>query len=106
MNFGEWALIFSGGLILAGIAYPQFAGSQPGWKVGAWSGGTLWSLWYGMGALAYLAGMGKDFGWIALLAAVPLAFVLGLGLVTTARRHTQLIALAGPILANLWFMQR
>lgn len=106
MRFVDWALILSGGLILAGIAYPQFAIARPGWKVGSWAGGSLWSIWYGLGSLAYLAGKGNSFGWIALLAALPLAFILGFGLTTVVGRHVQLLALAGPILANLWFLQR
>lgn len=104
MSFAQGALLVSGGLILAGISYPDYARRQPGWKVGAWAGGVGWALWYALGALAYFGGMGRMLGWLGLLAAVPLAFIVGFGLTTFAKRHTQLIALIGPILANLWFV--
>lgn len=104
MHFADWALLASGGIVLAGIAYPSFAAARPGWKVGAWAGSCLWSLWFGLGALAYLAGMASGFGWVGLLAALPLAFALGLGLILTAGARTQLLVLPGPILANLWYI--
>ncbi|BDI59531.1 hypothetical protein [Qipengyuania nanhaisediminis] len=102
MEISDWALLISGGMIIAGIAYPTYAQSKPGWKVGAWSGGPLWSLWFGMGALAYLGGMANTFGWLALLGAIPLALVLGFAMVLVGGRHAQIAALSGPIFANLW----
>jgi hypothetical protein len=105
MPIADWALIISGGVVLAGIAYPGYARTQQGWKVGGWANGGPWALWYGFGGLAYLAGMVKTFGWWALLAAVPLAFIIGFGLMMAAKRRTQMLALVGPVLANLWFMQ-
>ncbi|WP_068864875.1 hypothetical protein [Erythrobacter dokdonensis] len=104
MDFSNWALLISGGVTLAGIAYPTYAQSKPGWKIGAWAGGNVWSLWFGMGALAYLAGMANVFGWIGFLGAIPLAFLIGFALNVIVGRHMQLVALPGPILANLWFM--
>ena len=104
MNWTYWALLLSGGFILSGIAYPAFARTQLGWKTGASSHGAWWSLWYGFGALSYLAGMGTTFGWIGLVAAIPAAFAIGFALMMAAKRNAQMIALIGPILANLWFM--
>lgn len=104
MNFSELALLISGGVTLAGIAFPTFAQAKPDWKVGAWVGGPVWSLWFGMGALAYLAGMANVFGWLGFLGAIPLALALGFVLILATGRHTQIIAVAGPVLANLWFM--
>lgn len=104
MTPAHWALLMSGGLILAGIAYPAFARQQAGWKTGTWSGGAAWSLWYGMGALAYLAGMGTTFGILGLMASIPLALILGFTVMMIVKRQTQLVALTGPVLANLWFM--
>lgn len=98
--------MLSGGFILSGIAYPSYARTQPGWKTGSAAHGTWWSLWYGFGTLAYIAGMGKTFGWVGLVAAIPVAFGIGFALLMAAKRSTQLIALVGPILANLWFMVR
>lgn len=104
MPFSDWALLVSGGVTLAGVAYPSFAQSKPDWKIGAWAGGPLWSLWFGIGALAYLAGMANVFGWLGFLGAIPLAFVVGFGMILMAGRHTQILALVGPVLAKLWFM--
>jgi len=104
MDFSGWALLVSGGVTLVGIAYPTYAQSKPGWKIGAWVGGDVWSLWFGMGGLAYLAGMANVFGWLGLLGAIPLAFLIGLALIVIVGRHMQLLALPGPILANIWFM--
>ena len=67
-------------------------------------GGPLWSLWFGMGTIAYLAGMANIFGWLAFLGAIPLALAVGFILILIAGRHTQITALIGPILASLWFM--
>lgn len=106
MHWTHWALLFSGGIVLAGLAYPAFARSQPGWKTGSAAGGTLWSLWYGAGGLAYLAGMGKTFGWLGLVLAIPAALAVGFFLTLLAKQRVQLIALIGPVLANLWFMVR
>lgn len=55
---------------------------------------------------SYLAGMGKTCGWVGFVAAIPVAFAIGFSLMMVAKRITQLIALAGPIFANLWFMLR
>gem|GEM_PF-4873836 len=66
MSVAQLALLLSRKLILAGIAYPDFARTKDGWKVGAWTGGGCWALWYGFGALAYLAGMWTALGWIGL----------------------------------------
>lgn len=104
MHFADWGLLASGGVMLTGIAYPSLAGARPGWKVGARTGGTLWSAWFGLGALAYLAGMATEFGWVGLLAALPLAFAAGPVLIFTAGARTQVIALTGPVLANLWYL--
>ena len=104
MHSSNLALLISGGIVLAGIAYPGFAQAQPGWKVSAWVGGGVWSLWFGMGALAYLAGMANVFGWKGFLGAIPLAFAGGFVLILAAGRRAQVIALPGPFLANLWFM--
>lgn len=104
MAFAHWALLISGGLVLAGIAYPSFARQQPGWKIGAGAGGIIWSVWYGTGALAYLGGMAQVFGWIGIVAAVPLALIIGFAIVMAVKRRTLLVALVGPILANLWFI--
>lgn len=104
MTIAQWALLFSGGVVTAGIAYPSFARQKLGWKIGAGSGGTVWSVWYGMGLLAYLGGMGQVFGWIGFMAAVPLALIRGFGLIMLLKRQTQLFALIGPIIANIWFM--
>lgn len=104
MTPNELALLISGGLIFAGIAYPAYARSQQGWKIGAWSGGSLWALWYGMGALAYVTGMANVYGWIGAIVALPLAFTAGSAVIYVAKRHAQLLTLAGPIFANLWFM--
>lgn len=104
MDFANWALLFSGGVTLAGIAYPAFAQSKPDWKVGAWVGGPIWSLWFGMGALAYLGGMANVFGWAGFLGAIPSALIVGFAAMIMAGRHTQFLALAGPVLANVWFV--
>lgn len=104
MHFTDLVLLGSGGLVIAGIAYPSFAAARPGWKVGAWIGGTFWSIWFGMGALAYLAGVASVFGWPGLLLALPLAFLIGLGAIVVAGPRTQALALPGPILANLWLL--
>lgn len=104
MSIAQLALLLSGGLILAGIAYPSFARSKVGWKVGAWTGGGGWALWYGFGALAYFAGMWTALGWVGLLVCVPLAFCLGLIALMALKRHVQMVALTGPILANLWYV--
>ena len=104
MDLSQWSLVLSGGLLMAGIAYPFYAPTQPGWKIGAWAGGGLWSLWFGFGALAYLGGMANLFGWLGLLAAIPWAFFLGFVLTFTIGRHMQMLALPAPILANIWFM--
>jgi hypothetical protein len=104
MDFSQWSLALSGGLIMAGIAYPSFARTKSGWKVGAWAGGGLWSLWFGSGTVAYLGGMANIFGWLGLLVAIPWAFILGFVLTLTVGRHMQLLALPGPFLANIWFM--
>lgn len=104
MQVDGWALIVGGGLVLAGVAYPRFAEAQSGWKVGSWAGGTAWSVWFGLGAIAYLAGMWSLFGWLGALSSLPVAFFVGLAMTLTFRRHIQLLALAGPILTNVWFM--
>lgn len=104
MGFSDWALLISGGVTLTGIAYPTYAQSKPGWKIGAWAGGGVWSLWFGLGALAYLAGMANTFGWVGFLGAIPLALLIGFALFVIIGRPMQLLALPGPILANLWFM--
>jgi hypothetical protein len=104
MELVDGALLVSGGVILAGIAYPNYARSQRGWRVGAWSGSAGWSVWFGLGALAYLAGMWSLYGWIGALFAIPLAFLTGLVFMLVVRRHVQLLSLVGPILANIWFV--
>ena len=104
MDFSQWSLLLSGGLLQAGIAYPFYAPTQSGWKIGAWAGGGLWSLWFGFGTLAYLGGMANVFGWLGLIAAIPWALFLGFVLMLTLGRHMQLLALPAPILANIWFM--
>lgn len=104
MDFSQVSLLLSGGLLMAGLAYPSYARTQPGWKVGAVGGGGFWTLWFGLGALAYVGGMANVFGWLGLLAAIPWAFFLGFVLMLTVGRHVQLLALPGPILANIWFM--
>ncbi len=104
MGLVDVALLASGGVILAGIAYPAYARSQAGWKIGAWSSSAGISVWFGLGALAYLAGMWSLYGWIGALLAIPLAFLTGLVLMLVVRRHVQLLALVGPILANIWFV--
>ncbi len=104
MDISQVSLLLSGGQIMAGIAYPSYARTQQGWKVGAMAGGGFWSLWFGLGALAYVSGMANVFGWLGLLAAIPWAFFLGLVLMLTLGRHMQLLALPAPILANVWFM--
>jgi hypothetical protein len=104
MNVSELSLLLSGGLLMAGIAYPSYAPTQRGWKIGAWAGGGFWLLWLGMGALAYLGGMANVFGWLGLLAAIPWAFFLGFVFMLTIGRHMQLLALPAPVLANIWFI--
>lgn len=104
MSFSEWALLISGGVTLAGISFPTFAQAKSDWKVFPWVGGPMWSLWFGMGALAYLVGMANVFGLLGFLGAVPLALAFGFVLILATGRHTQIVAVAGPVLANLWFM--
>lgn len=104
MTAADLALLGSGGLILCGIAYPQYARSQRGWKIGAWAGSTGWVIWYGIGALAYFAGMWSTFGLLGIVGSIPLAFLLGFTLTIAARQSSQLIAIIGPILANVWFV--
>lgn len=89
-------------MILAGIAYPNFARQKPGWKIGA--GGTGCSVWYGTGALSYLGVMAQVFGWIGFVAAVPVALMIGFGLVMLLKQQAQLVAIVRPTIANIWFM--
>jgi len=97
--------LLGGSLIMAGIAYPGFAKSS-GWPVGAAANGPVWALWFGMGALAYLAGMHTLWHWWGLIAAVPVAFLGGMTLTLVLKKQVQLLAYLGPILANVWFLMR
>lgn len=95
--------LVAGGLVLAGIAYPEMA-PQKGWPVGAISGGIFWTIWYGFGALAYLAGTIHLFAWWAIVIAPISAVAVGFCLTSILSRNIQLAALIGPILANLWYL--
>lgn len=97
-------LLLAGGLTLAGIAYPTYARQQFGWKTGAWVGGTVWSLWFGLGAINTLAAAAGDFGWLGALLVIPAAFVIGFVVVLAVKSRTQLIAPIGPALAIFSFV--
>lgn len=84
---------------MAGIAYPSLAPTQPGWRMGKWTGGPGLSIWYLLGAFNYLAAMAHHWGWGGFLTAIPVAFVGGFIVTTTIGQRVQLVALCGPILA-------
>lgn len=106
MTWTQLALILSGGLVMAGISYPTFARTQPGWKTGSLASSDGYALWCGAGAIAYLGGMWNIFGWLGLLLAIPVALVFGFLLTLVAKGKVQVLALTGPVLANLWYMVR
>jgi hypothetical protein len=102
----DWVSILTllgGGLILSGVAYPAYAQAK-GWPIGSAADSAIWSVWFFMGGLAYLAGMFSLWGWLGLIAAIPAAFVLGLALTSIIKRHIQLAAYGGPLLANIWYI--
>ena len=95
--------LLGGALVLSGTAYPSYARAK-GWPVGAAAHGTFFTIWFLFGGLAYLAGMFSIWGWWGLGAAVPAAFLIGLALTTLLGRHVQIVAYAGPVLANVWHL--
>lgn len=104
LTAAEIALLTGGGFVMAGIAYPTYAGSQPGWKIGAWTNSDFWHVWLGIGALAYLVGMARVFGWPGFLLAIPVAFLLGLFTTIIAKQRTRILGFVGPLLSQVWFL--
>lgn len=97
------ALVLGGGLIQAAIAYPHFAQTQRGWKIGSWASNDWFLMYYAFGAFAFLGGMFALWRWIGLLLAWPIAMGLGALSLFALRQRIQTFALAGPILCNVWF---
>lgn len=97
------ATIVAGGLILAAASYPTFAESRDGWTITVRGDAGWWAVWFAYGGLTYLVGMFNIWGWLGLIAAVPLAFAVGFALTMILRQAVQYVSIVGPILANVWF---
>ncbi len=93
----DFVILFGRNLMVAGIAYPAFAKAKR-WPVGAATGGSLWAIWFGVGALGYIAAMFVRWNWLGLIAALPTGCIGGMLITFLFRRHVQLIAYLGPVL--------